>query len=181
MKRVILVFILAVAAGAFGCSEKPSAESANTNAAANNSVNPEIRADGSTLMVAEGNNGIKSEIKTFPTGAIIQVSRASWPDGRRVATVKMRNGYSVDLQDRADIDRAIEMSSDEVIAAVSKIPGAAEAAAASAAPAPTVTKPQETKPEVKKGEKPVPVKVLNEGVPATPGDKTKPKPTKKRP
>ena len=160
-----------------GCGGKPSTESAN--AAANNSVDPTVLADGTTLMVVESPSGIKSEVKTYPTGAVIQLTRVTRPDGRRDATVKMRNGYTVDLQDRDDIDRAIEMSSEGLVAAVKKIPGAAEYATAPAS-TPTVTTPQETKPEVKKEEKPVPMKVINEGKPSKPTDKPKPASTKKR-
>jgi hypothetical protein len=178
MKTVILIFIIAVVGLAAGCSEKPSSESANTNAALSSSPETEVKPDGTTLMVNESKSGIKSEIKTFPEGALLQVVRVSWPDGRRVATIKMRNNYSVDLQDKNDIDRAIEMSGDELIAAVKKIPGAVEYA--TAPPTPTVTKPQETKAEVKKEEKPVPVKVINEGGPSKPTDKSKPVASKKR-
>jgi hypothetical protein len=178
MKKVILIFILASLALAVGCSGKPEAETANASAAASSAAEPEVQPDGTTLMVNESKNGIKSEIKMFPEGALLQVVRASWPDGRRVATVKMRNGYSVDLQDKTDIDRALEMSGDELVAAVNKIPGAA--AYTAAPPAPPVTKAQETKPEVKKEEKPVPVKVINEGAPSKPTDKSKSANSKKR-
>jgi hypothetical protein len=178
MKKVILIFIITSLALAVGCSGKPEAESASANAAASSAAEPEIQADGSILLVNESKSGIKSEIKTFPEGVLLQVVRASWPDGRRVATVKMRNGYSVDLQDRNDIERAIEMSGDELVTAVKKIPGAAEYATTPTAP--TVTKPQEAKPEVKKGEKPVPAKVINEGEPSKPTDKSKPATSKKR-
>src|SRR5215208_4924344 len=110
MKKFILLFIIASLALAVGCSGKPEADSANAAAAASATPETEIKPDGTTLLVNESKSGIKSEIKTFPEGALLQVVRASWPDGRRVATVKMRNGYSVDLQDKNDIERAIEMS-----------------------------------------------------------------------
>ncbi len=180
MKKVILIFILASLALAVGCNGKPEAESANASAAASSAAEPVVQPDGTTLMVNESKSGIKSEIKMFPEGALLQVVRASWPDGRRVATVKMRNGYSVDLQDKTDIDRALEMSGDELVAAVNKIPGAAAYTAAPPAPAPTVTKAQETKPEVRKEEKPVPAKVINEGAPSKPTDKSKSAASKKR-
>ena len=176
MNKIIFVLILAVVLAAAGCS-KSSEES--PNAAANNVVSPEVQPDGTTMMIAEGQNGLKSEVKTFPTGIIIQVTRVSKPDGTRTATVRLRNGYSTDLQDRADIDRAIEMTSDELVAAVKKVPGAAEYA--TAAPTPTSNAAPESKPEVKKDEKPAPTKVLNEGSPSSPTDKSKPKPSPKKP
>ena len=175
MKRVMFVFIIAALTFAAACSDKSSVES---EAAASKSAEPVMQPDGTTLMVAETDSGIKSELKTFPNGVLIQVARVTRPDGRRIATVKLRNGYTVDLQDLYDIDRAIEMSSDELVAAVKKIPGAA---AYADAPPPPVNTPEEPKPEVKKVEKPQPMKVLNEGKPSKPTDKTKPAISKKRP
>ena len=176
MKRIILAFIIASLAVAAGCSGKSSTGS---EAAASSGVEPVVQADGSTLMVVETEVGIKSEVKTFPGGIFAQVSRTTRPDGRRNAAVKLRNGYAVELQDRNDIDRAIEMSNDELLAALKKIPGAAEYATAPPPP-PAVTTPPETAPAVKKEEKPQPAKVLNEGTPSKAGNKTKPATSKKR-
>ena len=82
------------------------------------------QSDGSTLTTTEA-NGIKSEVRFFPKGDVVQVSRASRPDGRRFVSVKFRDGRTADLRELADIDRAIEVSNEEIAAMALKALGVA--------------------------------------------------------
>ncbi|MEW6125427.1 MAG: hypothetical protein AB1757_00065 [Acidobacteriota bacterium] len=169
MKRAIFIFMIAALITAAACAKKPGEETAPTY----KSAEPEVRQDGSTMMVAESETGIKSEVKTFPASSdVAQVTRASWPDGRRSVTIVMRSGLTVDLRDQEDIDRALEMSAEELSAAVKKLGdgvGTMTAPVVAASPSATSQEP-EPKPEAKKAENPEPLKVHNEN-PAKPKDK----------
>lgn len=131
MKTAIFILLIAIAIVAAGCAKEPAKDEASSTP--NYTAQDTPQADGSTLSVTEA-NGVKSEVRTFPQGDVIQVSRATRPDGRRHATVKMRDGRSADLQDRSDIDRIIEMTSAEIAAAALKV-------LAASAPAPAKDKP----------------------------------------
>jgi len=121
MKKAVLFFALLSLTMLAGCAKNPTKENGSKTASSTpyETAQPTEQADGSTLTVAETDNGIKSEVRFFPKGEVVQVSRATWPDGRRAATVKFRDGSGVDLQERADIDQVIE-ASNEAIAAIAK-------------------------------------------------------------
>jgi hypothetical protein len=123
MKKAILFFTLAGLAAFAGCAKNPSPE-ANANASHYEAAEPVTQADGSSILSSTSPSGIKSEVRYFPTGEVVQVSRASWPEGRRVATVKFRDGHSVDLTDPADNDQVMTASNEAIAAIARKAMGA---------------------------------------------------------
>ncbi|MBI3651254.1 MAG: hypothetical protein HY231_09440 [Acidobacteria bacterium] len=120
MKKAILFFTIALTLTLLGCSKEAKN---NENAAPYVSAEPMNQTDGSTLTTSTAPNGIKSEVRFFPIGEVVQVSRASWPDGRRVATVIFRDGRSVDLQDPADTEQVITASNEAIAALALKVMG----------------------------------------------------------
>jgi hypothetical protein len=119
-KKAVLFFALLSLTMLAGCAKDPTKENASKTASTPYATaQPTEQADGSTLTVSETDNGIKSEVRFFPKGDVAQVSRATWPDGRRAVAVIFRDGTTVALQERADIDQAIE-ASNEAIAAIAK-------------------------------------------------------------
>jgi hypothetical protein len=131
MKKAILLVPIALMLGFAGCAKNPSRD-ANTNATAYQAAEPVTQEDGSSILTSTSPNGIKSEVRYFPTGEVIQVSRATWPEGRRVATVKLRDGHSVDLLDPADTDQVITASNETIAAIARKALGITSAPAKSA-------------------------------------------------
>ena len=123
MKKAVLCFALASVSMLAGCAKDPSGGygSKSDSSAPYATAQPTAQADGSTLTVSETDNGIKSEVRYFQKGEVAQVSRATWPDGRRSATVILRDGSTVTLQDRADIDQAIEAPVETIVAAAKKV------------------------------------------------------------
>ena len=120
MKKAVLFFALLSLTILAGCAKEPSKENASKTASTPYATaQPTEQTDGSTVTVSESDNGIKSEVRYFPKGDVAQVSRATWPDGRRAVTVIFRDGNTVALQERADIDQAIE-ASNEAITAIAK-------------------------------------------------------------
>ena len=121
MKKAVLFFALLSLTMLAGCAKDPTKDNASKTASSTPyaTAQPTAQPDGSTVTVSESDNGIKSEVRFFPKGDVAQVSRASWPDGRRAVTVIFRDGNTVALQERADIDQAIE-ASNEAIAAIAK-------------------------------------------------------------
>jgi hypothetical protein len=99
-----------------GCARDPGKEAANSNAALYEAPVPVAQADGSDITTTIAPNGTKAEVRSFPQGQLIQISRASWPDGRQAATVKFRDGRTVDLQDTAEIEQVMTASSDTIAA-----------------------------------------------------------------
>ena len=118
MKKAILLFTLAGLAALAGCAKNPTPET-NANASHYEAAEPVAQADGSSILSTTSPSGFKSEVRNFPSGEVVQVSRASWPEGRRVVTVKFRDGRSVDLQDPADYDQVMT-ASNETIAAIAR-------------------------------------------------------------
>lgn len=119
MKKAVLCFALVLVSMLAGCAKDPSGGKSDSSAPYE-TAQPAVQTDGSMLTVSETENGIKSEVRYFQKGEVAQVSRATWPDGRRAVTVILRDGNTVALQDFADIDQAIEASSETVAAAAKK-------------------------------------------------------------
>jgi hypothetical protein len=131
MKKAILLFMIALLLGLAGCAKNPS-QSANANATAYQSAEPVTQQDGSTITTSVSPNGIKSEVRYFPTGEVVQVSRATWPEGRRIATVKFRDGRTVDLQDVADSDQVMTAANEAIATIALKVMGVSSAPAKAA-------------------------------------------------
>jgi hypothetical protein len=123
MKKAILFLSLALMLLFAGCAKEPGKETANSNAGYEVPVAVE-QADGSNITTSIAPNGIKSEVRAFPQGPLIQISRATWPDGRRAATVRFRDGRTVDLQDAADTEQVMTASSETISSIALKIMGA---------------------------------------------------------
>jgi hypothetical protein len=124
MKKAILFLSIALMLVLAGCAKDPDKGAANSNAALFEAPVPVDQADGSNITTTTAPNGIKSEVRSFPQGQLIQISRASWPDGRQAATVRFRDGRTVDLQDTADIEQVMTASSDTIVAIALKKMGA---------------------------------------------------------
>ncbi len=120
MQKAVLCFAIVSLSMMAGCAKDPAKEKAS-NTAPYVSAQPVEQADGSTLTVSESENGIRSEVRYFQQGEIAQVSRATWPDGRRAASVIFRDGNTVSLQERSDIDQAIEVSNEAIAATAKKV------------------------------------------------------------
>jgi hypothetical protein len=123
MKKAILFCSIIVMLIFGGCAKNP-AKDANTNAAPYVSAEPVTQEDGSMIMTSTSPNGIKSEVRYFPTGEVAQVSRATWPEGRRVATVRFRDGRTVDLPDPAENDQVMTAPNEAIAALAIKVMGA---------------------------------------------------------
>jgi hypothetical protein len=126
MKNAILFFILALALAFVGCAKTPATGSkdANANVAPVETIEPVEQSDGSQIMTVTSPNGIKSEVRHFSTGVLVQISRAIWPDGRRAVSVRFRDGRAVDLYEAADIEQAMTASSETMAAIALKAMGA---------------------------------------------------------
>jgi hypothetical protein len=116
MKKAILLLCLSAALLVAGCAKNPGSETANTNAAPYQAPEPVNQEDGSNITTASAPNGIKSEVRSFPQGVLIQISRATWPDGRQAATVRFRDGRAVDLKEPADIEQSMTASGETMAA-----------------------------------------------------------------
>lgn len=115
MKRRLMFLIFALAVVSFGCSGDGK-ESSGLKPAAE--VQKE---DGSIVAVSTGQNGIKSESRTFPTGDVSRATRITYPDGNRRALVEFREGgRSVELKEQNDIDNLMEASADSIKDAATK-------------------------------------------------------------
>jgi hypothetical protein len=123
MKKAILFLSIALMVCVAGCAKKPENETANSNTASFQAPEPVDQGDGSNIMTTTAPNGIKSEVRTFLQGTLIQISRASWPDGRQAATVRFRDGRAVDLKEAADIEQAMTASSETMVAIAFKTAG----------------------------------------------------------
>jgi hypothetical protein len=123
MKHAILFLSIALVLVFAGCAKEPAKETAGSNVAAYETPTPVDQADGSTITTATAPNGTKSEVRAFPQGILIQISRATWPDGRRVATVRFRDGRAVDLQNAADTEQVMTASSETIAAIALKTAG----------------------------------------------------------
>lgn len=109
MKRRLLFLIFAFAIISFGCS------SDNKDSGALKPATEVEKEDGSTLAVSTGQNGIKSESRTFPSGDVSRATRITYPDGRRRGLVEFRDGgRSVELKEKSDIDNLMEASADSI-------------------------------------------------------------------
>jgi hypothetical protein len=138
MKKALLLFSIAVLFGFAGCAKNPSTD-ANANAAPYEAAQPVSQEDGSMILASTSSTGIKSEVRYFPTGEVAQVSRATWPEGRRVATVRFRDGRTVDLADPADNDQVMTASNEAIAALARKVMGVSSAPPAKEANANTAT------------------------------------------
>jgi hypothetical protein len=125
MKKAILFLSIVLMVSVAGCAKKPENETTNSNTAIFQAPEPVDQADGSNVTTTTAPNGIKSEVRSFPQGALIQISRASWPDGRQAATVRFRDGRTVDLKEAADIEQAMTASSETIVAIALKTAGVA--------------------------------------------------------
>ena len=110
MKRRLLFLVFAFALISFGCS---------TDDRDSGAIKPATeveKEDGSTVAVSTGQNGIKSESRTFPTGDISRATRITYPDGRpQRAVVEFREGgRSVELKEKSDIDNLMDASADSI-------------------------------------------------------------------
>ena len=115
MKRRLMFLIFALAVVSFGCSGDGK-ESSGLKPAAE--VQKE---DGSIVAVSTGQNGIKSESRTFPTGDVSRATRISYPDGRRRGLVEFREGgRSVELKEQNDVENLMEASADSIKNAATK-------------------------------------------------------------
>jgi len=115
MKRRLLFLIFALAIVSFGCSSD-SKDSGTIKPATE--VEKE---DGSIVAVGTGQNGIKSESRTFPTGDVSRATRITYPDGKRRAVVEFREGgRSIELKEQSDIDTLMEASVDNIKDAATK-------------------------------------------------------------
>jgi hypothetical protein len=123
MKQAILFFFIGCLLLVAGCAKNPGNEAANSNAAPYQAPAPVDQADGSNITTTSAPNGMKSEVRSFPQGALIQISRATWPDGRQAATVRFRDGRAVDLREAADIEQAMTASSETMVAIALKTAG----------------------------------------------------------
>lgn len=129
MKKAILFLSIALLLVFAGCAKEPGKEAANSNTAIFEAPAPVDQADGSNITTNES-NGIKSEVRSFPQGVLIQISRASWPDGRQAASVRFRDGRTVDLQDAAEVEQVMTASSETIVAMALKKMGIASTQAA---------------------------------------------------
>ena len=123
MKKAILFLSIALLLVFAGCAKDPGKEAANANASTYGVPLPVDQEDGSTITTATAPNGLKSEVRHFPQGVLIQISRATWPDGKRAATVRFRDGRTVDLQDAADTEQVMTASGEAIAAIALKIMG----------------------------------------------------------
>jgi len=125
MKKAFLFLFIALMVCIAGCAKNPGNETTNSNTAIFQAPEPVDQADGSNITTTTAPNGIKSEVRSFPQGALIQISRATWPDGRQAATVRFRDGRAVDLKDSADIEQTMTASSETIVAIALKTAGVA--------------------------------------------------------
>ncbi len=115
MKRRFLFLIFALAIVTFGCS---------TDSRDSGTVKPAVeveKEDGSLVAVSTGQNGIKSESRTFPAGDVSRATRITYPDGKRRALVEFREGgRSIELKEQNDVDSLMEASADSIKSAATK-------------------------------------------------------------
>jgi len=115
MKRRLLFLIFALAIVTFGCS---------TDNKDSGTIKPAVevaKEDGSTVAVSTGQNGIKSESRTFPTGDISRATRITYPDGKRRALVEFREGgRSIELKEQNDVDTLMDASADSIKSVATK-------------------------------------------------------------
>lgn len=115
MKRRLLFLMFALAIVSFGCSSN------GTDSGSLKPATEVVKADGSTVAVSTGQNGIKSESRTFPTGEVSRATRITYPDGKRKALVEFREGgRSVELKEQSEIDSLMEASADSIKDAATK-------------------------------------------------------------
>lgn len=123
MKKAIIFLFIALPLMVAGCAKNPGSPTANSNTGTYNAPEPVDQADGSTITTTSAPNGIKSEVRFFQQGVLIQISRATWPDGRQAATVRFRDGRAVDLKEAADIEQSMTASSETMAAIALKTAG----------------------------------------------------------
>lgn len=108
-KPSLLGLMLAFAIGTVACSQ----EAAPTNtapaqpspAAAAQDVEKE---DGSTVAVTTDPSGTKTEERTFKSGEVARVTRTTNPEGRRRATIELRDGRKAEVEDQGLVEKTIE-------------------------------------------------------------------------
>lgn len=123
MKQAILFLFIGCLLLLTGCAKNPNSQTANANAAPYQAPEPVAQTDGSDITTSDTPNGYKTEVRSFPQGALIQISRATWPDGKQAATVRFRDGRAVDLKEAADIEQAMTASSETMVAIALKTAG----------------------------------------------------------
>ncbi|HKY06554.1 MAG TPA: hypothetical protein VJQ56_16775 [Blastocatellia bacterium] len=109
MKRSLLGLTFALAIGTAACSRE--AAPANTApaqpspAAAAKEVEKE---DGSTVAVTTDSAGTKTEERTFKSGEVARVTRTTSPEGRRRASIELRDGRKAEVEDQSLVEKTIE-------------------------------------------------------------------------
>lgn len=108
MKYTLLTVIFALALAAFGCAD------GNKDLRATKSDQSAVKQDGSTVVVSTEPGGIKSEVRTFPSGEVARVTRITRPDGSQKAVVEFRDGRTTELSEKSDIDSLMDASAESI-------------------------------------------------------------------
>jgi hypothetical protein len=111
IRIAVLIFVSAFAFAAMGCDQRSASENTNSSPQSAREVEKE---DGSTVAVTDAPDGTKTEVRSFKTGEVARVTRTTRPGGSRSATVEMRDGRRVELEDEGDIERAMDASADAI-------------------------------------------------------------------
>lgn len=107
MKHAILILILALAIGAFGCS----GESKDSGVA---KPRQQVTKDDGSTVVVNTEQGVKSEARTFQSGEVVRATRVTKPDGSRRGVVELRDGRTVELSEKSDIDSLMDASAESI-------------------------------------------------------------------
>lgn len=117
LKPSLLGLTLAFAIGTAACSQE--AAPANTSAPAQPSpatAAKEVeKEDGSTVAVTTDTAGTKTEERTFKTGEVARVTRTTSAEGRRRATIELRDGRKAEVEDQSLVEKTIEAPADWLV------------------------------------------------------------------
>jgi hypothetical protein len=114
LPAILLILALGVMTGA--CANNDSGYSTQTA----QSAKEVEKEDGSTVAVSTAPDGTKTEVRRFKSGDVARVTRTTPRGGESTATVEFSDGRKVELEDKSDIERAMDATSDAIVAAANK-------------------------------------------------------------
>jgi hypothetical protein len=115
MKKVLSTFCL-VAALAVGAMGLPTDQTQSQDQPSQSMK----KSDGSIVSTTVAQDGTKTEVRTFETGDIARITRTTSSNGERMVMVEYRDGRTAQLEDKNDIEQAMDATADAIKMAADK-------------------------------------------------------------
>jgi hypothetical protein len=78
------------------------------------------KSDGSVVSTTIAPDGTKTEVRSFETGDIVRITRTTRSSGERAVMVEYRDGRTAKLEDKNDIEQAMDATADTIMMAANK-------------------------------------------------------------